>query len=115
MMHRIALIGAALLGGLLLACIPQIARSHDIYSDWKQPGTGMSCCNAVDCYPTEARFEQGQWFALRREDQRWLAIPDRLVLTDGATPDGKAHLCAPAPLAEEDLRIYCFRPPAMGM
>lgn len=120
-MHRAALIIAAVTGGLFIACIPKLARSHDIYMDWKQPETGMSCCNGEtderrgDCYDTEAKFEHGQWYALRREDQRWLAVPDKVILKDGATPDGKAHLCAPAPITEEDLRVYCFRPPAMGM
>jgi hypothetical protein len=113
MTPRAVLIIASLAAGFLLALIGH-AKSHDIYMDWKTD-TGMSCCNDGDCYPTEAKFERGQWYALRREDQRWLAIPDKAVLKDGSTPDGKAHLCAPAPITEEDMRIYCFRPPAMGM
>jgi hypothetical protein len=91
-----------------------LARAHDQYMDWKQPGTEISCCHDRDCYDTESRFEHGQWYALRREDRRWIAIPEKAVLKDGATPDGKAHLCAPAPITEDDSRIYCFRPPFMG-
>lgn len=100
----------ALLGGFLLAP----AQAHDIYSEWKIPGTEHSCCSDRDCYPVEAKFENGHWHAQRREDGVWLTIPDQAVLKDGATADGKAHLCAPPPYSPEDTRIYCFRPPWSG-
>lgn len=110
------LVTTGLVAGFLLA-LSGLARSHDIYSDWKKPGTALSCCNGGptgDCYDTQARFEHGQWFALRREDNRELPIPPEAIMTDGATPDGKAHLCAPAPLSKDDTRIYCFRAPYTG-
>lgn len=90
------------------------AHGHDQYSTWKIPGTARSCCDDRDCYATESKNVGGTWYALRREDKRWLAVPPEAILTDGATPDGNAHLCAPAPLTEDDNRVYCFRPAYTG-
>lgn len=92
------------------------ARGHDIFTDWKQPGTDKSCCSGGptngDCYPTQARLKDGRWFAFRREDSKWIAVPDTAMLPP---IDTNAYLCAPAPPAENDpATIYCFRPPFMG-
>jgi hypothetical protein len=88
------------------------APAHDIYTHWKSPDTGVSCCNRADCYPTESRFTAGSWRALRREDGKWLVVPHNKILTDEQTEDGKAHLCAPPP-AVTDI-IYCFKKPEAG-
>lgn len=108
----------AVVAAAFILAVPHCARAHDQYQDWRQPRTGISCCSGHaeygDCYPTEAKFENGVWFAQRREDNLWLAIPPEKVLTDGATPDGKAHLCAPKPQSAEDFRVYCFRPQYSG-
>jgi hypothetical protein len=108
---------AALVAGLLIAMLGQCS-AHDEYMDWRQPGTGMSCCSGNpdvgDCYQTEARFEHGHWLALRREDKRWLSVPDNVILKDFTMPDGEARLCAPRPITPDDVRVHCFRPPLMG-
>lgn len=116
-LHPRMLIATGLLAGAFLLVLSGVAAAHDIYRDWRSPKSGGSCCSGGetgDCYVAPARFENGQWYAQRREDNRWLAIPDNVILKDGATADGNAHLCAPAPLAEEDTRVYCFRPPLNG-
>jgi hypothetical protein len=106
---------------LLLLIVTTPSSAHDVYMDWQRPGLGTMCCSgdpiAGDCYPTQARFIQGKWYALRREDKKWLAIPDKAVLTDVDNPDGRAHLCAPEPgkyLQHTDL-VFCFNPPTLGM
>jgi hypothetical protein len=106
---------------LLLLIVTTPSSAHDVYMDWQRPGMGTMCCSgdpiAGDCYPTQARFIQGKWYALRREDKKWLAIPDKAVLTDVDNPDGRAHLCAPEPgkyLQKIDL-VFCFNPPTLGM
>lgn len=95
---------------------------HDIYTNWKMPGTNTSCCGEYDCYPTQAVFKDGAWWALRREDQKWLRVPESSIINE--TPaDGKAHLCAPPPAKDnagrtmEDIDlidIWCFNPPESG-
>jgi hypothetical protein len=94
-----------------MASIPP-AVAHDIYTNWKRPDyPHSSCCNNKDCYPTEARFQSGSWFARRREDGEWLRIPPAKILHDEQTEDGKAHLCA---LPPESGVIYCFKKPEAG-
>lgn len=78
------LVSAAIVAAFLLP-----AQAHDIYTDWKRPDTGTSCCSSWDCYPTEAQFKGGTWFALRREDRKWIAVPDHLILKNEITQDGK--------------------------
>lgn len=56
-----------------------------------------SCCNKMDCYPTEARFRGGKWYALRREDHRWIVVPPAKIELNRDSPDGRNHLCAPPP------------------
>jgi len=99
-----------LIAALLLCVVP--AQAHDIYTDLKRPDTGTSCCSSWDCYPTEAQFKGGTWFALRREDRKWIAVPDHLILKNEITQDGKAHVCATRPEAGDI--VYCFKPPESG-
>lgn len=87
-------------------------KAHDIYTDWKMPGTGTSCCSSHDCYATEAHFRGGSWWAKRREDGRWLVVPHNKVLHDEHTEDGLPHLCAPRP-GPADI-VFCFKPPGAG-
>ena len=89
------------------------AWGHDHYTTWIRPDSKTSCCNQNDCYPTAAKWS-GKWIAQRREDGKWLPVPQETVL-EGMSPDGKAHLCAPRPGAgwEED-KVFCFAPPNAG-
>src|SRR5262245_23590268 len=52
----------------------------DHYSKWKQPGSGVSCCNGRetkdgqtmgDCYPTTAEVRAGNWWA-KTDDGKWV-------------------------------------------
>ena len=99
---------------LLLLCLSS-ASAHEQYSAWKRKD-GTSCCGDKDCYQTEARYRDGFWWALRREDKKWLQIPSHLVIP-GAANDGLAHLCAlppPDPETHAGDTIYCFMMEAMG-
>jgi hypothetical protein len=81
------------------------------YSTWFMPDEPTkSCCNKADCYPTSARFQNGQWWAQRREDHEWLPIPWNKVEQNRDNPDGRSHLCAPAPntAAYPPLTVFCF-------
>lgn len=77
---------------------PQDAGIHDaFYSNWMRPDQpSVSCCNKIDCYPTEARYRDGKWFARRREDGKWLFVPPAKIEQNRDSPDGRNHLCASA-------------------
>lgn len=78
---------------------PQDVELHEkFYSNWMMPDNpNRSCCNKQDCYPTEARFRNGQWQARRREDGAWLSVPASKVELNRDSPDGRNHMCAPPP------------------
>lgn len=92
---------------------PADADLHDkFYSTWMMPDhPKISCCNKADCYPTEAKFENGNWYGKRREDGKWLLIPPRKIEQLRDMPDARAHMCAPHP---SDMRfmgkdtVFCF-------
>ena len=77
------------------------ARAHDIYHDWKIPGTTTSCCNDKDCRPTSAWQDmEGRW--LIRVNGQDIVIPDRVILPE--QPDGRCHVC------EMHGTVFCFAP-----
>lgn len=92
---------------------PQDAELHErFYSTWMRPDKpSVSCCNLEDCYPTEARFHNGTWFAKRREDGKWLAVPPAKIEHNRDSPDGRNHLCAPKPAYEASYEngVICFK------
>jgi hypothetical protein len=88
---------------------PQDVELHEkFYSTWFMPDQpSRSCCNKADCYPTEARFQNGQWYARRREDGKFIAIPWLKVERNRDNPDGRSHICAPRPDLSGDV-VFCF-------
>lgn len=95
---------ATALAAVFLFVLSGVCRAHDDYTDWKQPGSNISCCSDKDCYPTEAKFQGGNWYALRRENKQWVRIPPDKII-NVPNPDGRAHLCM------SDNFIWCFLPP----
>lgn len=94
---------------------PEHAQLHNqFYAQWQRPGNKGSCCNDRDCYPTKAKFEDGKWWAQRREDGKWLPVPREVYDPDNPqmvqSPDGQPHLCAPPPnVAGYPIDfIFCF-------
>jgi len=57
----------------------------------------VSCCNEADCYPTEIKYVDGELYAKRREDGKYIPIPPQKVERNRDNPDGRNHLCAPPP------------------
>ena len=81
------------------------------YSTWYMPDQPTkSCCNKADCYPTEVTYRDGDVFAKRREDGKWLRIPAAKVERNRDNPDGRNHLCAPPPTATHYPAdtVFCF-------
>jgi len=81
------------------------------YSTWFMPDEPTkSCCNKADCYPTEATFNDGQWFARRREDGEYIPVPWKKVERNRDNPDGRNHVCMPPPTATSypANTVFCF-------
>ena len=80
------------------------------YSTWFMPDEPhKSCCNNADCYPTRVQFHDGQWWAMRREDGKYIPIPWKKVEINRNNPDGRNHLCAPPPSSyHAPNTVFCF-------
>jgi hypothetical protein len=89
---------------------PQDQALHErFYSTWHMPDNpGLSCCNSADCYPTDIKYVDGQIYARRREDGRYILIPPQKVERNRDNPDGRNHLCAPPPALSPLDSVYCF-------
>jgi hypothetical protein len=88
---------------------PQDMEVHEkFYSTWFMPDEpSKSCCNKADCYPTLVRYQDGQWWAMRREDHKFIPIPWKKVEINN--PDGRNHLCAPPPSSHyAPNTVFCF-------
>ena len=90
---------------------PQDMPLHEkFYSTWHMPDNpALSCCNDADCYPTDIKYVDGNIYAKRREDGKYILIPPQKVERSRENPDGRNHLCAPPPgLSSSSDKVYCF-------
>jgi hypothetical protein len=90
---------------------PQDLQLHEkFYSTWRMPDNpSASCCNDADCYPAEIRYADGNIYAKRREDGKYILIPAEKVERNRDNPDGRNHLCAPPPNAfHQSDTVFCF-------
>ena len=90
---------------------PQDRLLHErFYSTWHMPDNpSVSCCNEADCYPTEIKYVDGNIYAKRREDGKYIPIPPQKVERNRDNPDGRNHLCAPPPSAfHPSDTVFCF-------
>jgi hypothetical protein len=77
------------------------------YSTWFQPAApSQSCCNKMDCYPTQARFRNGNWWAQQRETGNWIKVLPQVIEHNRDNPDGQTHVCMQA--SQVDPTIFCF-------
>src|SRR5712671_6140274 len=67
----------------------------------------MSCCNSQDCYPTNIVLKEGKWWAQRREDLKWIMVPDGKLEHNQAdpreSPDHQSHACISPPIGGDYL------------
>jgi len=136
----LASFGLGFLTGRALAQNPDPApheRYHAYYQHWRQPGTGMSCCNANeyvdtlsgrmhiagDCEPTHAEVRNGHWWArvpqymIDTGVEPWVEIPDALVIHERNPSTEEGHLCGTEYWQEgkrPTIRVLCFVPPDTG-
>ena len=87
-----------------------MALHENFYSTWHMPDhPNVGCCNDADCYPTEIQFVDGNIYAKRREDGKYISIPPEKVERNRDNPDGRNHLCAPPPnVFTPSDTVFCF-------
>jgi hypothetical protein len=98
--HRCSMLIEGQRSGLPLILVQEVhshpGMSVDVnrfYSTWFRPDDRTrTCCNTVDCYPTKVMFKDGQWWAFRREDDKYIPVPWEKVERNRDSPDGRSHL-----------------------
>lgn len=95
---------------------PQDMPLHEkFYSTWYMPDQPTkSCCSKADCYPTDIEYRNGEIYARRREDNKFIHVPKRRIeqtyRQPRESPDGRNHICAPPPNATHypPDTVFCF-------
>lgn len=103
---------APLLGLLSLPAAAQEGRygiNHDqwhesFYSKLMRNDTKTSCCNLIDCRPTQSRMV-GDHYEVK-VDGEWVPVPNDAIQKMSA-PDGGAHVCAPKQQGSNRGVLYC--------
>lgn len=96
---------------LLALVLCREAKSHDGYTQWMKPDKPLeSCCNAVDCFPVQARFDEAKQRYVALIEGVWVVIPPEKILDpkkdENHNPDGSFHACWRQDGSRE---IFCFR------
>ena len=65
---------------------------QDFYSKLRRNGGKGSCCNMMDCRPTQSRMV-GDHYEVKVDDE-WVLVPVNTI-NNVVAPDGGAHVCAP--------------------
>lgn len=81
------------------------AQLHaEFYSKLMRKDTKTSCCNMVDCRPTQSRMTRDHYEVM--VDGEWTTVPP-VAIQNVPSPDGEAHVCAPAQRGVNKGVIYC--------
>ena len=113
-----------LLGGALSAihCVSASAQEgyygagHDnwhqgFYSTLKRNDGQGSCCNLMDCRPTQSRMV-GDHYEVK-VDGEWMRVPSDKI-NNVVAPDGGAHVCAPRQVGRDKGVLFCVILPSEG-
>jgi hypothetical protein len=114
----------AALGGAasLFFCVNAAAQEgyygadHDkwhqgFYSKLKRNDGQGSCCNLMDCRPTQSRIV-GDHYEVK-VDGVWMPVPYEKI-NNVVAPDGGAHVCAPRQVGPNKGIIFCVILPSEG-
>lgn len=84
----------------------------DFYSKLMRKNTRTSCCNLIDCVPTQSRMVGDRHEVL--VEGEWTPVPPETIQPVTA-PDGGAHVCFPKPGAHYPKgTIFCVVLPPEG-
>jgi len=113
-----------LLGGALSVslCISSAAQEgyygagrdkwhQGFYSNLKRNDGQGSCCNLMDCRPTQSRMV-GDHYEVK-VDGEWMPVPSDKI-NNVVAPDGGAHVCAPRQVGPNKGVLFCVILPSEG-
>ena len=113
-----------LLGGALsvFLCVSAPAQEgyygvgHDkwhqgFYSKLKRNDGQGSCCNLMDCRPTQSRVV-GDHYEVK-VDGEWMPVSNDKI-NNVVAPDGGAHVCAPRQVGRNKGVLFCVILPSEG-
>jgi hypothetical protein len=114
----IALLGSAVSVFLCVIAVAQEGHyglGHDkwhesFYSTLKR-NDGGSCCNLMDCRPTQSRMVDDHYEV--KVDGVWTPVPYDKI-NNVIAPDGGAHVCAPRQVGPNKGVIFCVILPSEG-
>ena len=81
------------------------------YSKLKRNDGYGSCCNMMDCRPTQSRAI-GDHYEVK-VDGEWTPVPNDKI-NNVVAPDGGAHVCAPTQFGSNKGVIFCVILPPEG-
>jgi hypothetical protein len=81
------------------------------YSKLKRNDGGGSCCNLMDCRPTQSRMV-GDHYEVK-VDGEWIPVPSDKI-NNVVAPDGGAHVCAPRQIGANKGVLFCVILPSEG-
>jgi hypothetical protein len=113
-----------LLGGALsvLLCVSGAAQEgyygaghekwhQNFYSKLKRNDGKGSCCNLMDCRPTQSRMVGDHYEVM--VDGEWTPVPNDKI-NNVVAPDGGAHVCAPRQVGPYKGVLFCVILPSEG-
>lgn len=121
-------IGLDLMITWLLVLLISTAYAHDpseefsnYYNSLKRPNANpweyQGCCQmSHDCFPTSAKMEHGQYYALMDKQwgvnpPEWVLVPPEVIIKHTPNPTKQPTLCAPQTYSgNKNILIYCFNP-----
>jgi hypothetical protein len=121
--NRQALIGAALGGTLSVLLCPCAAGQEgyygvghetwhlDFYAKLRRNDGQGSCCNLMDCRPTQSRMI-GDHYEVK-VDGEWVRVPSDKI-NNVVAPDRGAHVCAPRQTGSHKGELLCVILPPEG-
>ena len=84
---------------------------QSFYSKLKRNDGYGSCCNMMDCRPTQSRAI-GDHYEVK-VDGEWTPVPNDKI-NNVLSPDGGAHVCAPTQFGPNKGVIFCVILPPEG-
>jgi hypothetical protein len=81
------------------------------YSKLKRNDGQGSCCNLMDCRPTQSRMVGDRYEV--KVDGAWTPVPYNKI-NNVVAPDGGAHVCAPRQVGQNKGVIFCVILPSEG-
>jgi hypothetical protein len=81
------------------------------YSKLQRNDGKGSCCNLLDCRPTQSRMVEDHYEV--KVDGEWVRVPVDTI-NHVIAPDGGAHVCAPRQEGRNKGVLYCVILPSEG-